>query len=192
MRMGYFGDSYDIVKKSLLDCLRSFGNWGVHPMFTEKVSEADAKSFSTYLQVRLISSKILGLDTNRVEYFKSIDGNENIFLDPNTGLKFNPNRKISKPDYIYFDELETIVKRQQSLLTMVFDQSLARGNERAHLTTKFKNLLADGKGIEGFAYISHASFLFFSLDKNLLKSAHLEIMRQSKLPVSRFLTLWAT
>lgn len=187
MRMEYFGDSYNIVKRSLINCLGSFGKWGVLPMFTENVSEIDAKSFSTFLQVRLISRKMIDSDTDRFAYFNSISGNENVLLDPNIGLKFNSFRKISKPDYIYLDELKTIVNRQQSFLTMVFDQSLARRKEHTQLTTKLEILRSNG--IEGFAYVSHASFLFLSADKNILESAYLEIMRQLNLPISRLLKL---
>ena len=38
MRMDIFGDSYHNVKKSLLRWLKRFGDWSVHPMFTEKGS----------------------------------------------------------------------------------------------------------------------------------------------------------
>jgi hypothetical protein len=37
MKLRYFGDSYDIVKKSMLAWLSPFGKWQTHPMFTEVV-----------------------------------------------------------------------------------------------------------------------------------------------------------
>lgn len=40
MKLQYFGDSYDIVKKSLICWLSEFGPWVTHPMFTEDVSPA--------------------------------------------------------------------------------------------------------------------------------------------------------
>jgi len=46
MRMRYFGDSYDIVKQSLLRWLQSFGPWSVLPMFTEPVSDEEASKRS--------------------------------------------------------------------------------------------------------------------------------------------------
>ena len=49
MRMRYFGDSYDIVKQSLLRWLRTLGDWSAHPMFTEAVSDADVAAFETLL-----------------------------------------------------------------------------------------------------------------------------------------------
>jgi len=45
MRMRYFGDSYDIVKQSLLRWLRPLGEWSVHPMFTEPVSPGKVALF---------------------------------------------------------------------------------------------------------------------------------------------------
>jgi hypothetical protein len=40
MKLQYFSDSYDIVKKSLIAWLA--GNWAVHPMFTEQVESQAA------------------------------------------------------------------------------------------------------------------------------------------------------
>ena len=38
MRMRFIGDSYYIVKQSLLHWMAYCGTWAVHPMFTEPVS----------------------------------------------------------------------------------------------------------------------------------------------------------
>jgi hypothetical protein len=49
MRMSYFGDSYDSVKQSLLRWLRPFGEWSIHPMFTEGVSAANVSGFEQFI-----------------------------------------------------------------------------------------------------------------------------------------------
>jgi len=54
MKLNYFGDSYDIVKKSLISWLWDFGPWSTHPMFTELVSSEKAAAFSRFLGVQLI------------------------------------------------------------------------------------------------------------------------------------------
>jgi hypothetical protein len=55
MRMHYFGDSYDIVKQSLLRSLRGPADWSAHPMFTEPVSGADVAAFQKLLAVKVVS-----------------------------------------------------------------------------------------------------------------------------------------
>lgn len=49
MNLKHFGDSYDIVKKSLLQWLSRFGPWAAHPMFTHHVTSATAAAFSDFL-----------------------------------------------------------------------------------------------------------------------------------------------
>jgi len=55
MRMSYFGDSYDVVKQSLLHWLQYFGQWSVHPMFTQPVSDKNISAFERFIGAKLIS-----------------------------------------------------------------------------------------------------------------------------------------
>jgi hypothetical protein len=51
MKLEKFGDSYDIVKHSLLRWLAPSGTWVALPMFTEKVDPTDSDAFSQFLGV---------------------------------------------------------------------------------------------------------------------------------------------
>jgi hypothetical protein len=53
------GDSYDIVKQSLLRWLAGVGTWTTHPMFTEPVSAEQAGIFSSLLGSDLLSHDTL-------------------------------------------------------------------------------------------------------------------------------------
>jgi hypothetical protein len=59
MNPKYLGDSYDIVKPSLLRWLAGVGTWTTHPMFTEPVSGEQADIFSRLLGTRLLSHDTL-------------------------------------------------------------------------------------------------------------------------------------
>lgn len=69
MHINYFGDSYDIVKQSLIRWLRPLGQWSVHPMFTESASKSDSEKFERFLAVDLISREVLTRATGRDSYF---------------------------------------------------------------------------------------------------------------------------
>ena len=55
MKFKYFGDSYDIVKKSLISWLSEFGGWRAHPMFTESVTFDQSALFARFLGAELVS-----------------------------------------------------------------------------------------------------------------------------------------
>src|SRR5229473_6084890 len=131
MRMGYFGDSYDLVKKSLLHWLRSFGEWSVHPMFTECVSRAEVLAFEAFLGAKVISTEVLTVQSNRSAYFASASQCGHLFLDPDTGLRM---RGAHGPEYLLIGELLWLVgQRPYDALTIVFDKSVRRGNEKLDL-----------------------------------------------------------
>ncbi len=58
MHMKHFGDSYDIVKKSLLACMGGLGPWAAHPMFTHGVRR------SRVAGVLAVSRCSLGVDSD--------------------------------------------------------------------------------------------------------------------------------
>ncbi len=90
MRMKYFGDSYDIVKQSLIGWLGDFGSWAVHPMLTEEATEKQIVAFESFLGARVISREILTENTKRDLYLSCGADYENLFLDPDTGLRLQP------------------------------------------------------------------------------------------------------
>ena len=185
MRMSYFGDSFDIVKQSLLRWLGEFGEWSVHPMFTEKVSPPEVDAFRRFLGAKIISTEVLKPDTNRHAYFACASSCGNLFLDPDTGLRMQPIGRIPRTDYLFEEELLRIAQPRPNSLTLVFDQSLPRGSEKYHLAHKLRRL--SQRGLFGFAYCSHASFVVVGHSASPVKDALVEIIARSRLPVERFL-----
>jgi hypothetical protein len=192
MRIDYLGDSYDIVKQSLLRWLHPFGEWAVHPMFTEPFSPAQVSAYGSLLGANVLSAEVLTLVTSRATYFGSASSCGHLFMDPDTGLRVKPTRGVLAPKYLFASELSELSEHRPHSLTVVFDQSVGRGSEpsrRSHLEDKLRHLRA--LGIRGFAYISHACFVISSRDQNLVEHARARIIAESRLPESRFLSVAA-
>ncbi|MGA3053512.1 MAG: hypothetical protein ABSD63_04840 [Candidatus Korobacteraceae bacterium] len=184
MDIKHFGDSYDIVKQSLLRWLRDFGEWSVHPMFTGSIAPNDPGKFANFLNAKIISADVLDGDTERSDYFACALSSGNLFLDPTTGLCLKSRPKRKRAAYLYASELIQLTNQRTGSLTMVFDQSLARGKERAQLMNKLQHLLHHN--VRAFAYCSHACFIVASRNRALVDQAYEHIIRESRLPESRF------
>jgi len=140
MRIRYLGDSYDIVKQSLLRWLKGFGEWSVHPMFTEPWAQSDVSVFELLLDAKVISTEILRVDTDRSAYLACCSSCGHLFLDPDTGLRMRTSGGADAPKFLFAAELEKLAKQRPDRLTLVFDQSVQRGSERLHLTAKLHEL----------------------------------------------------
>lgn len=185
MRLDKFGDTYDVVKQSLLRWLGNLGPWAAHPMFTEAVSGPEAKAFAGLLGVPLLSSEVLGANTDRIAYFTPARAcASHLFLDPDTGLTLKKMEVSRIPAYLLGEELVSIVQARPEWLTLVFDQSVARGRERQQLEEKLAALAAHH--VHGWAYMSHACFLLLGCDGPTVKRAVQVVQAQSRLPASRF------
>jgi|CXWL01.1.fsa_nt_gi hypothetical protein len=186
MHLKYLGDSFDIVKKSLLQWLGATGSWSAHPMFTGEISDAQSEEFSRLIGVPLVSRSVLAPDTDRTAYFAPARSSQaHLFLDPDTGVRLASPRGRRETSYIYEDELLSIVRRERSLLTLVYDQSVPRGGERASLESKLQRLATEG--ISGAAYVSHACFLLLSQDASRVSDGVDAVVKASSLPRQRFL-----
>lgn len=184
MKARFFGDSYDVVKQSLLRWLGVYGPWAVHPMFTEAVTEADAAAFSRFLGAELISTEQITSFSDRDRYLataRSWQGS--LFLDPDTGLRLDLLRGGKAPAYLFAVELQQLVRARPGKLTMVFDQCLPRGGERDALSRKMEVLL-EGR-VWTTAYTSHACFLLASDSPARIMEARQTLLDQSQLPESR-------
>jgi len=182
----FLGDSYDIVKQSLLRWLGSIGPWSVHPMYAEAATPADVEAFEQLLGASAVSLAILGSDTDRRAYFESARKCEaHLFLDPDTGVSLGKKPRRQLPSYLFADELVEIAHGRPHLLTLVFDQSVARGNERQQLDAKLSVFAAHG--LHGLAYVSHACFLLVGSDGSLMKRASQMLREGSRLPAGRFI-----
>lgn len=186
MKPSYLGDSYDIVKQSLLRWLSSMGSWATHPMFTEPISSQQADDFTRLLGTRLLSIAPLTNGTDRTAYLApACECHEHVFLDPDTGIRLKPTRGKKAPLYIFGAELIEIVKARPDNLVLVFDQSLARGSERQQLQSKLQTFAAHG--VRSVAYVSHACFVLLGRDNSLVESAFDVLQSESRLPRGRFL-----
>lgn len=179
MNLKYFGDSYDIVKKSLLTWLAPFGPWGAYPMFTHEVAEAQANHFEAFLGVPLLSRACLTVET-RQAYFGARSDRRSVFVDPDTGVRMDPMGGQASTSFVFKSELERLADEHAQGLLLVFDQSLARGRVREDLDAKLKRLR--DAHLAGFAYCSHASFLILGRDAGLVREARSVLLDRSKLP----------
>lgn len=186
MKRTFVGDSYDIVKQSLLRWLQPCGKWKAHPMFTDKVSANEAKRFSRLLGVSLVSREKLDSRTVRQEYFATARNCKcHLFLDPDTGLYIGK-RHCSKATHLSLSELVDIARNRQNLLTLVFDQSFSRRQKRRQQLQGKLGALAK-RGLYGIAYHSHACFILVGRDAKLVKRARKVLLQKSRLPPRRFI-----
>ena len=185
MHMRYFGDSYDIVKQSLISWLRRFGDWSVHPMLTEEASPKEVKAFERFLDANVISSEVLTTSTNRSSYFSCATQCGNLFLDPDTGLRLTKMNGSRAAKYLFASEFIQLIYSRPKMLTIIFDQSLPRGEERTSLAHKLKTL-RDQK-IKCFAYFSHVCFIVGGNEEELIDGALTHVIAESRLPGNRFL-----
>jgi hypothetical protein len=185
--MDFFGDSYDIVKQSLIRWLGSLGEWSVHPMLTHAATDQQVKAFESFLGARIICREILGMDTDRDSYLACALELGNLFLDPDTGLRLKMTSSKANR-YLFAAEFRRIVDARPSAITLVFDQCLPRGSERASMEHKLEELQA--AGVHCFAYMSHACFIVGGQDKSLVQRALRRVMSESRLPEARFLAPW--
>jgi hypothetical protein len=184
LRLRFLGDSYDLVKQSLLCWLAQLGPWKVHPMFTAEWSRADATAFSRLLRTPLLSHEVLNRTTDRSAYFSSARAcRDHLFLDPDTGLGAKTMRGAKAPSYLFLAELDLIARQRPWALTLLFDQAVQRGSEKSSMEHKLALLSA--RGLNATAYVSHACFLLVGLDADLCARAHEVLVRESGLPKGR-------
>jgi hypothetical protein len=154
-------------------------------MFTEPVAAEEASIFSRLLGVPLLSSDTLRPETIREHYFATAHScQEHLFLDPDTGLRLPVTRARNHPSYVFGPEAVSIVLARPTSLTLIFDQSLARGSEREQLETKM-TFFAD-RGIASFCYVSHACFILVSASHEKVLGASRIVLADSGLPPNRF------
>ena len=186
MHMGFFGDSYDIVKQSLMAWLQNFGEWSVHPMLTKEATEPQITAFQNFLGAPVICREVLTKNTNREQYLRCGEACGNLFLDPDTGICLQPQSRKS-PNYLFGSELVRLSERRPLKLTLVFDQSFPRGKEPQFMREKLRNLWT--QGFHAFAYLSHACFIVGAHHEPLVSRAFDAVVAKSRLPQNRFVTL---
>ena len=182
MRMQYFGDSYDVVKRFLLSTLAPGASWAAFPMFTHAVTTAEVQAFEKFLGVKVVSHEAMDNDTNRGKIFTALSEHRHVFLDPDTGIKLKPSRGKDAAKYVFASEIEELCRAEPERLLLVFDQSVGRGSEIAHVSARIAHF-AD-RGLSAFAYLSHACFVVLSSNAEPSQQAR-ERLLSSGLPVGR-------
>jgi hypothetical protein len=185
MDLKHFGDSYDIVKKSLIAWLLDLGPWSAHPMFTHHVSSAEAQKFARFLGVPLLSRERLRSESDRIRYFSICETAQHVFLDPDTGLKVSPVAASKAPHFLLCDELMRLAKARPGYLTLTFDQSLSRhAAPQPQIRAKLRHFAKNG--LHSFAYVSHASFIIVGCRRTQVDRAYREVLTKSGLPIGSF------
>lgn len=194
MNLAHFGDSYDIVKQSLINWLKPCGLWAAHPMFTGTVDQQEKEAFEKFVGVKLLSNTSIEFLTHRDIFVKQAESwAEHLFLDPTTGLFIpdrgqNPSR--NRATYLMGDELVRIADARPHKLTLVFDQSISLGKSNMRRRrAKEKLAWLRQHGIGGLTYHSHANFILVSADRNMIQKARKTLLENSRLPECRLVEL---
>jgi len=183
MKRIYFGDSYDLVKRSLIAWLSEFGDWKTHPMFTNNFDDGAALNFSRLIGTDLLSTRILTSDINRDEYFSLCREVGNLFLDPDTGVSVRSFGGEKSVGFVFGEELMELCRTRPKALTLIFDQSYSWSLPKKTLMQEKLAYFSDQK-IQGFIYDSHATFLLLGLDSELVKRARIRLIDEG-LPSDR-------
>lgn len=189
MHPSKFGDSYDIVKRSVLQWLSCCGEWSVHPMlFTKPICESFANRFAEFLGVPLVEKQSPDKLSDRASLLEvARSTSSHLFLDPDTGLSLPPSAKT--PRHVRADDLVEIAEARKDKLTLVFDQSIHRVKDAEPKVKQLKKKLEWLKqnGLHGVAYCSHANFILVSKNEDVFNKAKCTLLKKSKLPDKRLI-----
>ena len=199
MRPEMFGDSYDFLKKTLIQTLAE--DWMTHPMYFDAQPEIGFPlAHAEYLGARLAAGN--RIDRDKVEHV-GMHCPGHLILDPDTGVwtgQRRPNGGWNK--HLRLQEVARIASAQgrDDLLTLVFDQSYTRATQerRSELALDKLTALQDHHGqcqhqppcppdrpLHGAAYVTHAVFIWVSLNGDLVTQATGRMLRRTQLPRCR-------
>jgi hypothetical protein len=185
MRMQFFGDSYDIVKRFLIQSLAPDAEWVAFPMFSHPVTHQQVEAFEKFLGVHVVSETIITRSTNRVEHLTALSHHRHILIDPDTGIRLEGPKGADQAEYVFGPELVGLCNENPERLLLVFDQSVQRGRESESIGVKLGYFRENS--IFGFAYWSHACFVILSASNPICQKAYDRLLG-SGLPASRLLT----
>jgi hypothetical protein len=160
MRAEYFGDSYDVVKKFLIERLIFAGFFvGINPM--NNGSDEYLPKYYNFLGAN-----------------DDIDNKTAIFIDPDTGIG-----RRDTQTHVSYDRISHLCDKYKCV--MIFDQGFSRNiNQPVAIRNKINNFQA--QGIQSMYYMSHACFCFCCKNNNDLLNVRNSII-QSGLPESRLI-----
>ena len=188
-----FGDSYDFVKRSLLDWLSDLGEWAAHPMLTKqpKNDSSFLRQYTDFLRVLASPPEKLRApwDRNSLLDWAEERRGYHLFLDPDTGLMLSSGRATEK--HLKADDLIAIAEKRPGKLTLVFDQSINRNRlVRDQVEEKLLFLRDRKKPIHGITHESHACFVLVSTCPQALIEAEQKLTGNFRIPAWRLVRSW--
>ena len=193
MNPEFFGDSYDFVKKEIINGLAPAEDWAVHPMyFSEDPTEGFVESYSRFLGVGAVEGCIN--DRDLVPAVSELC-RKHLFLDPDTGLwvpgvgveQLQPGGGWDR--HLRVEEVGeiAIAPERERMLTLIFDQSYPRRTlaDRRILAEQKLGELRQGYGVHGVGYVTHVVFMWFCHDEDVLAEATRKLVEGSRLPRCR-------
>lgn len=181
MHPQYLGDSYDLVKHTLLRWLGPLGDWALHPMFRFDFGEAFVHAYEGLIGVPTITREPIPRGHKRIGHLHLADDFAHVLFDPDTGLRLRGERSRS---HLMKEELVSLAHARPKSLSLVFDQSLSRGQQREALSEKVRSLR--GSQLAAFGYFSHACFVAVSKENLVLDSAK-QLLIDAGVPNARLL-----
>ncbi len=189
MKSQYLGDSYDHVKRVLIEG-SSKDNWISAAMMTADATEEELVSYGTFLKCEVPAQFVSAPQAkHRGEYFERLrqycrKTRSNIFLDPCTGVRPEDRFRPSMREHVATSEIAQLISgTEHPELLLCFDQSLARGSEDQGRAEKLRILSRER--VRAFYFKSHASFLCASSDHQVLDEWFQGLLAIG-LPSSRF------
>ena len=182
MRLQYFGDSYDIVKRALLQWLAPLGPWYIQPLFTDDVSPQQAAMFARFLGARLIDPFQARTQKEYQAALNACHGTGNLLVDPDIGVVLPQARKVAKRTHLSTAGLQALCASNPGRVIMAFDQALLREDPDGSLRSKVVWL--SERHIAAIGFRSHASFIFCSSSTDSVGGVT-RLLHEAGLPDSR-------
>ena len=184
MRPEKFGDSYDFVKRTLIHGLAAANEWETHPMYFDPCPEQGfVERHANYLGVELVRGDITARDAV-VPVGAACP--VHLLLDPDTGVWIGDQQPRGGWNrHLTVGEIGEIAAApgRKNCLTLVFDQSYTHANvDRRRELAWDKLVLLNLDGLHGAAYVSHAVFLWMSLNGDLVTEVTQGFLNQTGLP----------
>jgi hypothetical protein len=184
LKTQFFGDSYDVVKRFLLQSLAPNAEWAAFPMFTHDVTASELTAYEAFLGLRVVSPLALTASTDRADHLSALAGYRFIFLDPDTGISIKLRKGERSVKYVFASEVVALCLQDVERLLLVFDQSVPRGGEHKAIADKLAYFRE--RRIAGFAYLSHACFVVLSASASVCEMARANLI-SCHLPTSRLI-----
>jgi hypothetical protein len=158
-------------------------------MFTDPPTPEEEHSYSTFLGVEHLDEELRdapeGERTAWLDLIKQKAGENNVFLDPDTGIRLKKGMPSGKraAAFVSVSEIFEILRHNRESLLLCFDQSLDRRNSGQSRTEKINYLRQ--YNVHACYFVSHTSFLLASFDRLLLDS-WVSMASNRGLPANRF------